>query len=302
MRIEEYLNSLEKKELIYIFLSIPIVVFIIYYNFIYPNLEKEQKKLTSLQKEKQQSLGKIVQEIRKVKKSKVILAPTRQKLENLKEDFKYINYNYQSLDILKLDDYKIYNIFTKLLNESNILGLTTSFNIKWDLPKIPPFDNHLEVIIQGSGDYKNIIKYLQFIDHLKSLIIIKNLKIALSLKDEDLLQPLLQKQKAASNSISFILTKYSDNTLKYLKNIAFSKKLDIAISVNRDNVNYLNISYKGNYSAIKSVLELLKNISKQKNKPFEFTRLRANLKFQNIKKTTENSQKFIITLQMVGEK
>ena len=301
MRIEEYLNSLEKKELIYIFLSIPIVVFIIYYNFVYPNLEKEQKKLVSLQKEKHQSLGKIVQEIRKVKKSKVILAPTRQKLENLKEDFRYINYNYQTLDILKLNDYKIYDILTKLLNKSNILNLNTSFDIKWDSPKLPPFDNHLKIIIQGDGNYKNIIKYLQFIDHLNSLIVIKNLKIALSLKDEDLIKPLIEQKKAISSTLSFILTQYSENSLKYLKNIAKEKNVDISISINQTNINYLNIFYKGSYDKIKSILELLKNVSKQKNKPFEFIKLKANLKNTEHKKKI-SSQKFILTLEIVGVK
>jgi len=301
MRIEEYLNSLEKKELIYIFLSIPIVVFIIYYNFVYPNLEKEQKKLTSIQKEKYQSLGKIVQEIRKVKNSKAVLAPTRQKLENLKEDFRYINYNYQTLDILKLNDYKIYDILTKLLNKSNILCLNTSFDIKWDAPKLPPFDNHLKIIIQGDGDYRNIIKYLQFIDHLNNLIVIKNLKIALSLKDEDLIKPLIEEKKATSSTLSFILTQYSENSLKYLKSIAKEKNVDISISINQTNINYLNVFYKGSYDKIKSILELLKNIAQQKNKPFEFVKLKANLKNKEHKKQIF-SQKFILTLEIVGVK
>ena len=301
--LEEKLNEIETKELVYIFLSIPIVVFIIYYNFIYPSLEDTSKKLTKEYSKKSKQLSKIVSDIRKVKNSKNILAPTRQKLENLKDDFKYIKYKYSSIDLVRLDDRKIYVIFTKLLNKSNKLNLNTSFDIKWDIQPIKPFNSSVEVTITGDGDYKDIIKYLQFIDHLKSLIIVNNIKIALSLDEKvDVLDSLAKEKKANSNSISFVLTKYSENTLKYLKNLAKTKQLDIFISVDKDNVNYLDISFKGEYGAVKSILDLLKNINKQKNKPFEFTKLRANLKVVNLKKESKNTQQFTITLQMVGEK
>ena len=301
--LEEKLNEIETKELVYIFLSIPIVVFIIYYNFIYPSLEDTSKKLTKEYSKKSKQLSKIVSDIRKVKNSKNILAPTRQKLENLKDDFKYIKYKYSSIDLVRLDDRKIYVIFTKLLNKSNKLNLNTSFDIKWDIQPIKPFNSSVEVTITGDGDYKDIIKYLQFIDHLKSLIIVNNIKIALSLDEKvDVLDSLVKEKKANSNSISFVLTKYSENTLKYLKNLAKTKQLDIFISVDKDNVNYLDISFKGEYGAVKSILDLLKNINKQNNKPFEFTKLRANLKVVNFKKESKNTQQFTITLQMVGEK
>jgi len=301
--LEEKLNEIETKELVYIFLSIPIVVFIIYYNFIYPSLEDTSKKLTKEYSKKSKQLSKIVSDIRKVKNSKNILAPTRQKLENLKDDFKYIKYKYSSIDLVRLDDRKIYVIFTKLLNKSNKLNLNTSFDIKWDIQPIKPFNSSVEVTITGDGDYKDIIKYLQFIDHLKSLIIVNNIKIALSLDEKvDVLDSLAKEKKANSNSISFVLTKYSENTLKYLKNLAKTKQLDIFISVDKDNVNYLDISFKGEYGAVKSILDLLKNINKQNNKPFEFTKLRANLKVVNFKKESKNTQQFTITLQMVGEK
>jgi len=301
--LEEKLNEIETKELVYIFLSIPIVVFIIYYNFIYPSLEDTSKKLTKEYSKKSKQLSKIVSDIRKVKNSKNILAPTRQKLKNLKDDFKYIKYKYSSIDLVRLDDIKIYVILTKLLNKSNKLNLNTSFDIKWDIQPIKPFNSSVEVTITGDGDYKDIIKYLQFIDHLKSLIIVNNIKIALSLDEKvDVLDSLVKEKKANSNSISFVLTKYSENTLKYLKNLAKTKQLDIFISVDKDNVNYLDISFKGEYGAVKSILDLLKNINKQNNKPFEFTKLRANLKVVNFKKESKNTQQFTITLQMVGEK
>jgi len=300
MKIEEYLNSLEKKELIYIFLSIPIVIFIIYYNFVYPDLEKQKQKLIKTKTQKINTLKTVISEIRKVKNSKNILIPIREKLENLKEDYKYIYYTYHSLELVQLNDKKIYTILTQLLNKSNILNLNTSFDIKWDIKPTKPYNNTIEIKIKGDGNYQNIIKYLQFIDHLKSLTIINNAKVALSLKDSKSIKPIIETAKQNNNSISFVLTKYSDNTIKYLKNIAKSKNLSIFISVNKKNINYLNISFKGEYLKIKSVLDLLKNMSRQKNKQFEFIKLKASLKYT--KQKTKNTQQFLITLKIVGVK
>ena len=303
MKIEEYLYSLEKKELIYIFISIPIVVFIIYYNFVYPNLDTEYNKLTKKQKSTTKELYTISSKIRKVKSSKNILLPTRKKLENLKEDYRYISYSFDTLDFVKLNDKKIYNILTQLLNKAKFLDLSASFDVSWNKKQLHPFTQYVEVTITGSGDYISILKYLQFIDHIRALINVASIKIAISLDEKkDIKDTLKKEKKAESSSVSFILTKYSENTLRYLKSLAKSKKLDLSISVNSQNTNYLNIGFKGEYVAIKNIVDILKDIQKRKNKPFNFTKLRANLKFVNSVKHKKNTQQFRITLEIVGVK
>jgi hypothetical protein len=302
MKIEAYLNSLEKKELIYIFLSIPIVVFIIYYNFIYPKLEKQNENLLKQEKSKYKTLIKISKEIRIVKKSKVAIIPTRKKLESLKEDFKFINYSFDKLELIRLNNKKVYNIFTRLLEKANELNLNVSFNISWNTKKIPPFSQYISLNIDGQGNYINIVKYLQFIDHLESLIYVKDVLISIiGNKDNNLLTTLSEQKKSKSNNISFTLTQYSENTIKYFQNLAKSQHLTINMNVNRNNINYLDVSLSGSYGAIKSILDYFKQLSKKKNKPFLYTNVKSKL-IMPTTKTNIKSQKFNISLEIVGVK
>jgi len=303
MKIEEYLETLDKKEIIYILLSIPIAIFIIYYNFIFPKLEEKNKELEKLEKTTQQKLYDVSLQIRKVKGSKNILLPTRQKLEQLREEDRYLSYSFNTLDFIKLDSKKIYQILTELLNKANSLKLLTSFEVEWNKKKFPPFEQVIAVRIIGSGNYKEIIEYLQYIDHLKTLINISSTKIATFLdKDNKPNLTLKKKKKADLSSLSFILTKYSDNTILYLKNLAKTRRLNISINIDKLNPSYLDISYSGDYQTIRSVLQLLKNTQKPKKKLFVFTHLRANLKFVNKTKSEEKQQHFVIVLEMVGIK
>jgi hypothetical protein len=303
MTIEEKLNSLEQKELIYLFLSIPIIVFIFYYNFTYPQLVDKNKKLIKTEKSKKSKLSEISSQIREVKKSTKLLAPTRKKLEELKEDFKYISYYFDTLTLLKLSDNKAYSILNGLLNKSNQLNLNSSFQIKWD-NLTPPFTQTINIDIDGSGNYINIIRYLQFIEHIKSLVQVTDVKISTTNKPatntDELIKPFIQQKKAELSSISFTLSQYSEKDLNYLKYLAKERKIDISMALNRYNPNNIDISYSGDFATIKSLLKTLK--TKQKNKVLNFYNLKANLKFPKLRRSNPSITYFHIKIKIVGVK
>jgi len=176
MKIEQYLNSIKPKEVIYLFASIPIVIFIIYYNFIYPSFVKQNNKLNSEIKTNKKELVKTVTEIRNIRKINKSLPSVERKLEKLKEDFKYIKYNLAYVNIITLDENRVYSILEKILNKSNKLQLNTSFSIKWN-QDYPPFERVLNINIKGNGNFLNIIKYIQYLENIDGITVINKIKI-----------------------------------------------------------------------------------------------------------------------------
>jgi len=342
MRLEEYLNSINKKEIIYIFLSIPIVVFIIYYNFIFQSLEKKEKKLLKDEQKVGKELIQISTEIRNIKKSKKDLKPTISKVENLREEFKFLKYSFNEVDLIKLSADKSYLLIKHLLNKANLLNLTTIFKIDWN-QQTPPFTQTILIKIDGTGNYINIIKYLQYIENLKSLVKIKSVDISINLKlnsktkkgkgkngkekkdkvvkGEDLEkkvnnlikfllnQKMVEKQKRKlkreKSTLSFVLTKYSEKEIIYFKHLAKKdNSFSVSISNHKNNLNYLDVSFAGSFSQIRSLANEIKN--KKKRELLDYTNLYMHLVLDpNINKKEKKKnivQRFTIQLKVVGAK
>jgi len=301
-KLEEYLESIQQKELIYIFLSIPITIFVLYYNFVYPSMEKENKKLTKTITKKKKELLNVSNEIRKIKKSKKLVKPKRAELDDLKDDFRYIKYSFDTIDLLKLSHNKSYKLITKLLNKSKQLNLNSSFQIDWN-KKTPPFDQTIEIHIEGLGEYLKIIQYIQYIENLEALIHIKNITISQnqnsSKTTNDILTPFIEKKQKENSSVSFILKKYSDKDINFFKHLSKQTDTDLSISIDKDNSNNLDISFVGDYSVIRNIIKIIKD--KKERKMLDFYRLRANLKF-NKNSSTQKKQKFVLNLKIVGTK
>jgi hypothetical protein len=297
MKIEEYLNSIKPKEFIYILASIPIVIFIIYYNFIYPNMQEKHKKLIKQQKSIKKKLSNTVSEIRKIRTSLKILRPTKQKLEMLKEDYKFLQYSLDSIEILKLPNKKIYSLLEKLLNKSNELNLNISFKIDWNIEN-PIFTQVVKITITGSGNYVDIIKYLQYIEILKNLIIVNNKKISYKIDNKKSFKDVFI-QNTKKSSLSLTLTKYSEKDLNDIKKLARNKNINLDISIDKENSNYLKITIQSSFSQIKSLVNFFN--SKKRSKQIDFTNLRVKL---NKPKQTfsKNTQSFKITFKVMGLK
>jgi len=298
MKIEEYLNSIELKELIYIFLSIPIVVFIIYYNFLLPDLEKNHKKFSKEYKTEKSKLIDISKEIRKVQASKADLVPIKAKLESLKEDYKYINYLFNSLDFIQLSDDKIYNILKGLLAKAKNLNLVASMSIEWN-KKYLPFNQAISIKIEGYGDYISIIKYIQFIEHIKTLLYIKSLKIYTFGGEKGFKNSLTNKKDNNLNTLSFLLTKYKKQDINYLKQLGNGDNVEVSINPYTENSNYFSVSFKGEYEIMNFILKSVNDlIISKKISVSHFTH--HIVKEEKDKKT--ELQQFEIDIRIVGEK
>ena len=178
MKIENYLNSIKPKEFIYLMLSIPIVIFIVYNNFIYPDLEKETKKLTKSYKSKQKELGNIVFQIRGLKNLGKILPPLEEKLQNDKEDYKYVKYALYDTPIILLNNKDFYTNLSKILNMSKKLNLNISMTID-NTKKYPPFTSSIIINIKGSGEYIDIINFIRYIENIRLISYINKVDIGL---------------------------------------------------------------------------------------------------------------------------
>lgn len=298
-KIEEYFNSLKPKEFIYLLVSIPIIIFVVYYNFIYPTINKEIINLHKQEKSKKKELISVSSKIRHLKSIAHTLKPTEKKLENLKEDYKYIKYNLYTLKSIKLDNSKIYMILSNLLNKANILKLNVSFNIKWN-QEFPPFSEVISLEIDGSGDYINILKYLQYIENMKAINYVKDIQIFVNKDENKLIQNFVSTKKFNNNSLSFVLQKYSNKDLEMLKSFS-NNSLKISISVYENNPNYLLITYKGDKNSIENLAKTLKQL--KNNKQLFFTGL--NMKINSVKPNNVHkikTQQFKINLIIMGIK
>jgi Tfp pilus assembly protein PilO len=170
-KIENYLKKLKQKELIYLFLSIPIVVFIIYYQFLYPNITKQNSTLEKKEKSIYKKLGATSSKIRLLKSiNPSMVKKYKLKLENLQSDYKYIKYNFATLEVVHLDDEKLYELLTHLLSYSKKQNLNASIKID-ELKPLKPYDKTISISIYGNANYKSIIKFLNYIE---SRDVIKN--------------------------------------------------------------------------------------------------------------------------------
>jgi len=260
MKIEEYLNSISKKEFIYILVSIPIVFFVLYYNFIYPDLEKQKRITKNHITQKHNQLKKLKKEINKVKISKNIITPTRKKLENLADDYKFIKYNLATIQILSLDDPKIFLLLKKVLKKANMLRLNTSMKVEWIKPS-DLFKKGIKVAVSGKGKFLDIIQYIQYIEYLDALIVINKANVFTNSK-QDLLKYLNEKKKTNSSSLSVVLSKYSNRDIEYLKN--FAKNHNLKLSISMYGVDSIKMYFQGNYQHIYMLNNTLESMYRNK--------------------------------------
>jgi len=295
MKIEKYLNSISKKEFIYILISMPIIFFVIYFNFIYPDLEKNKKREKNKIIQKEHKIKKLTTEIKKVKISKNIIKPTRKKLENLMEDYKFIKYNMDTIKILYLNDPKTFLLLQKILKQANILHLNTSINVEWIEPS-KLFQKGVKVNISGKGKFINIIKYLQYIEHLKALVSIQNVNIYVQ-SQKNLFSYL--KEKTKKSSISVILSRYSNRDIEYLKNYAKTHNLNVSISMY--GLDSIKMYFSGNYQNILNLNKILKSM--QQTKKIKITNKKVHIyKPQTFISNKSHMQNFEFTFIIMGAK
>ena len=172
-RFEEYLNGLDKKNLIMLYLSIIIAVGVIYYNYNYSVLQDKIEQNNNeihklLQKSKKShSLNKKLVSLKKEYKN---LQKTH---ESLVEDLRYLNLLINTSPILKLTDKKILNILRDILQYAIDNNIVASYEMQF----VSGDYNNYIINIKGSFDVNDFMNFYKFIKSVESMNAIKEIKM-----------------------------------------------------------------------------------------------------------------------------
>jgi hypothetical protein len=174
-RLEEFLQNLDLKNKIMLYLSIVVVGVIIYYNFNYnilnSQIEDNNKQLKKLEKRVNFSFKNYKKKLIKLKKEyKNLKIIKNEKIQ----DLDYLNKRID-LSPLKLDDKKFYSILESILYNSSSLNLTPDFYID---KKFDKFKKYV-IDINGTLAYcqeKNLFNFIKFLKSGKYVVNIDNFR------------------------------------------------------------------------------------------------------------------------------
>ncbi len=172
-KINEYLENLDKKNLIMLYLSILILFFIIVY-FVYENMILPKKmrlidnKISIIKKIRllNNNESKLILLKKKYKKEKI-------KLNSLKEDLKFLNAVVYSSKRLNVNKYKYLNIINKYLQMGSNLNASFVFNRLNAL-------NKYNISVYGNfspDDYFIFVKFLKILQQPNAIITINDMKL-----------------------------------------------------------------------------------------------------------------------------
>ncbi|GAX87078.1 conserved hypothetical protein [Lebetimonas natsushimae] len=170
-RLEEFLQDLDNKNKIMLYLSVVIIGIIIYYNFNYSflssKIDSNQEKIKKLEKSLNFSIKNYNIKLAKLKKEyKNLLTIENEKLQDLEYLNKRIN-----LSTLNVNDKSFYSLLEKILSKSYDEGLTPDFYIHKNIDRFKKYT----IDINGSVEVCDEKNLLNFIKYLESRKYINNL-------------------------------------------------------------------------------------------------------------------------------
>jgi hypothetical protein len=171
-RLEEFLQNLDIKNKIMLYVSLVIVAGIIYYNFnlgyMSSKIEDNKKVIKDLEKKIHFSIKENRHKLAVLKKEyKQLILKERKHKENLE----YLNRRI-SFSSLRLDDSKFYSLLRDILNKSNLLNLAPNFVINKKVDKFVKYN--LE--INGSLNICEEKKFFELIKFLESTKYVSNIE------------------------------------------------------------------------------------------------------------------------------
>jgi DNA-directed RNA polymerase subunit L len=173
-KLETYLNSLDKKNIVLLYLSVVIIAVIIYYNFNYSVLSGQitanRDKISVLQSkllnvsDLQRKLNSVKSELNKLKKQNL----------SLNEDLKYLNLLIKTSPLLHIDEKCFLNVLKEILQKGTDNGIEASYTINSDIKDYIIY----RIDITGDfapGQYRDFYKFIQDLEKIKAVKEIKNL-------------------------------------------------------------------------------------------------------------------------------
>ena len=182
-KIEDYSNSVDKKNLILCYLLSTILIGLIYYNFNYSILDEKIQKynyqikyLENIIKDDKSFNSKLKQ----LKKSIKIL---KTKNFSLKEDIKYLNALINSCNMFNINEKKFFTILKDILQKAVDNKIKASYKIKIDIDKFKVYSIHID----GGFNKEDFFNFFDFIKNLESIKNIKKIeKLLITKKDNSI--------------------------------------------------------------------------------------------------------------------
>ena len=183
-KIENYLNSIDKKNLILCYLSIALLIGLIYYNFNYSILGDKIKRYNQ----------KIEFLKNKIKNNKFLYLKLEElkrnintlKIKNLflKKDIKYINMLINSSKMFNINKEGFFIILKDILQKAVNNNIKASYKVAIDVNKFKIYSIH----VNGNFNKNNFLDFFNFIKNLESIKNIKKIKNLLIVKKDNLIE------------------------------------------------------------------------------------------------------------------
>jgi len=171
-RFEEYLNSLDRKNIIMLYISVFVIGFIVYYNYNYSvlqeRIEQNSEKITKLQL-KNKKTSTLYKELKKLKQEVKKLESLN---ASLQEDYKYLSMLVKTSRVLNISDGDFFDILRSILHSATVNNIKASYKIETKL------GDYKEYMIMLSGDFtnENFKNFYDFIKSIESIPYIKKIE------------------------------------------------------------------------------------------------------------------------------
>jgi hypothetical protein len=175
-RFEEFLQGLDIKNKIMLYLSVLIVGIIIYYNFNYNNLnaqiEDNNRLLKSLNKKIHISKKDYILKLNKLKKEyKNLKIKKNEKIQDLEYLNKRIDLSY-----LNINDKNFYSFLENILYKSSILDLNPNFYITQNFDKFKRYVIEIKGSL-GFCEEENLFNFIRFLESSRYVVNVDSFKL-----------------------------------------------------------------------------------------------------------------------------
>lgn len=175
-RVEEYLNTLDKRNIVMLYASVIIAVFVVYYNFNYSVLQKSinenNQEIISL-KHKLNRSNTLLLELKKLKTEAKKL---KKKNLSLTEDLKYLNLLVKTSPVLHIEEKHFLEILRQILKKAVNSNIEASYKIEKNTDKYKTY----EIEVNGEfspAEFENFYKFIKNLESIGAIKEIRELKI-----------------------------------------------------------------------------------------------------------------------------
>ena len=180
-KIEDYLNNIDKKNLILLYLSGVLLIGLIYYNFNYSILDDKIKQYNH----QIESLEKKIKDNKflntKLKQLEKNIKMLEVKNSSLKEDIKYLNMLISSSSIFNINEKRFFTILKNILQRAVDNNIKASYKIEISANKLKVYS----IYISGEFNKEDFFDFFNFVKNLESIKNIKKIQNLLITKENE---------------------------------------------------------------------------------------------------------------------